>query len=97
MPSRIVRIFFWLYVLAAIVALALIPMSMFELFGVARDPLSAIPAFLLGAPWSFVLAFAFANFELPRTLYALLGVLPLVINAALLWLLQRRLARRETK
>jgi hypothetical protein len=94
MPSHFVRILFWLYVAAAVIALALIPMSLFELFGVARDPLSAIPAFLLGAPWSFMLAFAFAEFELPRTLYAFFGVVPLAVNAALLWLWQRRRERR---
>ncbi|HWK00164.1 MAG TPA: hypothetical protein VNR41_05590 [Xanthobacteraceae bacterium] len=94
MQPRIARIIFRLYVLAAVFALALVPISLFELFGVARDPLSALPAFLLGAPLSFVLAFAFAEFELPRILYALFGVLPLAVNAWLLWRLQRRLERR---
>jgi hypothetical protein len=94
MSSRIVRILFWIYVVAAVAALALVPISLFELFGVARDPLSGIPAVLLGLPWSFALAFVTADFELPRILYALLGVIPLVLNAWLLWRLQRKLARR---
>ncbi len=97
MPALIVRIFFWLYVLAAIAALALVPISFYELFGVAKDPLSGIPAILLGIPWSLVLGFLFAEFELPRLIYVVIGILPLVANAALLWLLQRRLARRAVK
>jgi hypothetical protein len=94
MAAQIVRIFFWLYVLAAVAAVALVPISFYELFGVAKDPLSGIPAILLGIPWSIALGFLFADFELPRAVFALIGILPLVINAALLWLLQRRLARR---
>lgn len=93
MPALIVRTFFWLYVLAAIAALALVPISFYELFGAAKDPLSGIPAILPGIPWRVVLGFLFADFELPRAIFALIGVLPLAANAALLWLLQRRLAR----
>ncbi|MDX1402219.1 MAG: hypothetical protein R3245_09880 [Kiloniellales bacterium] len=87
------RIYHWLvllYVIVCVVALAAIPMS--AAGWIAPDPLSAIPAMLLGVPWSFLLT-SFVESESLALNFFLLAV-AMAINAGLIWLLGRFLGRR---
>jgi hypothetical protein len=88
------RIYHWLvllYVVVAILALAAIPLS--AAGWITPDPLSAIPAILLGIPWSYLLT-SFAESE-SSTLNISLLVMAIAINAGLIWLLGRFLSRRR--
>jgi hypothetical protein len=51
MLTRICRAAFWLYVVLAILALSLIPISERGLFGVEPTPLAGVFAVLLAQPW----------------------------------------------
>jgi hypothetical protein len=82
------RIGLWLFALYAIVcvlALSAIPLS--AAGRITPDPLSAVPAILLGLPWSYLLL----RFGDPQSvpLNLSLMALSMAINAAILWLLVR--------
>ncbi len=78
-----------LYVSLCVLALIAIPLS--ATGWIAPDPLSAIPAMLLGLPWSYVLL----RFGDPQSMALNFGLLalPMAINAAILWLLASALRR----
>jgi len=77
------------YGLIALLALTAIPLS--AMGWIAPDPLSAVPAILVGAPWSFLLV----SLELTDSvsLNVLLVVLAMLINGALIFLLCRLITR----
>lgn len=72
-----------LYAIACVLALAAIPLS--AAGWITPDPLSAVPALLLGLPWSYLLL-RLGDFDsmLPNLL---LLVLAMAVNANLLWAL----------
>ena len=87
------RIYHWLvalYTLVSILALLAIPLS--AAGWIDPDPLSAIPAMLLGVPWSFLLT-SFVDAESPALNFLLLLV-AVAINAGLIWMLGRFISRR---
>ena len=55
------------------------------------DPLSAIPAMLLGVPWSYLLT-ELVGLQSPAVNVVLLA-LAMAINASLIWLIGRLLSR----
>jgi hypothetical protein len=86
------RIYHWLvavYTLVSVLALIAIPLS--AAGWITPDPLSAVPAMLLGLPWSHLLLWlgdtqsVMINFGLVAAAMA--------INGCLLWLLGRTLSR----
>jgi hypothetical protein len=77
------------YGLAALLALAAIPMSASG--WIAPDPLSAVPAILVGAPWSFLLVSV--DIAGSVSLNVLLVALAMLINATLIFLLCRLITR----
>ncbi|HUW74393.1 MAG TPA: hypothetical protein VMW05_10290 [Methyloceanibacter sp.] len=86
------RNYHWLvlvYTLVSALALAAVVLSAAD--WITPDPLSAIPAMLLGLPWSYMLTSLGAS-QSP-TLNLLLVALGMGINAALIWLIGRRLSR----
>ncbi len=86
------RIGVWLIVLYGLVsalALAAIPLS--AAGWIAPDPLSAIPALLLGLPWSVLLPQLLDTQSV--TVNFVLLALAMAINAALVWLLVRAVRR----
>ena len=86
------QIYHWLIMLYAVVsalALAAIPMSVAG--WITPDPLSAIPALLLGVPWSYLLT-ALVGSQSP-TLNAVLLAIAMALNASLIWLIGRFLSR----
>lgn len=83
----------WLYAIACVLALALVPMS--AAGWIARDPLSAIPAVLLGLPWSIGLPWLGASESVALNLALLL--LGMALNFGLLWALGTWLAARLRK
>ncbi len=86
------KIYHWLIFLYAIVsalALAAIPMSVAG--WITPDPLSAIPALLLGLPWSYLLTELVGSQS--SALNIVLLALAMLINAALIWLIGRFLSR----
>jgi len=86
------RIYHWLalvYTLVSALALAAVVLSAAD--WITPDPLSAIPAMLLGLPWSYMLT-SLGESQSP-TLNLLLVALGMGINAALIWLIGRRLSR----
>jgi hypothetical protein len=87
------RISHWLvllYVVVSVLALAAIPLS--AAGWINPDPLSAVPALLLGLPWSYVLL-ALGHSESVPVNFVLLA-LAMAMNAAILWLLGRSMSRR---
>jgi hypothetical protein len=87
------RIYHWLVLLysaVSVLALAAIPLS--AAGWIAPDPLSAVPAILLGMPWSYLLT-SLGGSETP-TLNIFLLAVAMAINAGLIWLLGRFLSRR---
>jgi hypothetical protein len=72
-----------------LLALAAIPLS--AMGWITPDPLSAVPAILVGAPWSFLLV----SLKLTEmvSLNVLLVALAMLINAALIFLLCLLIAR----
>jgi hypothetical protein len=72
-----------------LLALAAIPLS--AMGWITPDPLSAVPAILVGAPWSFLLV----SLKLTDmvSLNVLLVALAMLINAALIFLLCLLIAR----
>lgn len=79
---RICRTVFWIYLILAVVALALVPAGAFGWFGIERDPLVAIFAVLLAQPWASM-ATPFTDPDRPVWNMALIA-LGLAINAALI-------------
>jgi len=87
------RIFHWLmllYVVVGLLALAVIPMS--AAGWITPDPLSAIPALLLGIPWSYALTALVGPQSAALNFVLLAGAM--IINAGLIWFLGRFLSRR---
>jgi len=85
------RIYHWLvlvYTLVSALALAAVVLSAAD--WITPDPLSAIPAMLLGLPWSMLTSLGASQ---SPTLNLLLVALGMGINAALIWLIGRRLSR----
>jgi len=78
-----------LYASVAAAALAAIPLS--AAGWIAPDPLSAVPALLLGLPWSYLLVELTDGQSL--VVNSGLLVVAMAINAALLFLLARALSR----
>lgn len=77
------------YGLMALLALAAIPLS--AMGWIAPDPLSAVPAILIGAPWSFLLVSL--ELTVSVSLNVLLLVLAMLINGTLIFLLCHLIAR----
>ena len=87
------RIYHWpilLYAIVSLLALAAIPMS--AAGWITPDPLSAIPAILLGLPWSYLLTELVGSQS--SALNIVLLALAMAINASLIWLIGRFLIRR---
>jgi len=85
------RAVFWLYCGLSIVALLLIPISRWGLFGVEPDPLSAVFAVLLAQPWPS-LADRFISGEAAGWAVVILGM---AVNAAIIALLCRLAGRKR--
>jgi hypothetical protein len=90
------RVGLWLvtaYAIVCVLALAAIPLS--AAGWITPDPLSAVPAILLGLPWSRLLL----RFGDPQSVPLNFGLMALsmAINAAILWLLARTFSRRSQK
>lgn len=86
------QIYHWfvlIYAVVSVLALAAIPMS--AAGWITPDPLSAIPAMLLGLPWSYLLT-ELVGSQSSFLNGALLG-LAMVINAGLMWLIGGILSR----
>ena len=86
------RIYHWfiaLYAFASILALAAIPLS--AAGWITPDPLSALPAMLLGLPWSAVLLRLGGSES--TLLNVFLVALAMATNTALLWLSGRLVSR----
>ncbi len=86
------QIYHWFVLLYAIVSalcLAAIPMS--AAGWITPDPLSAIPAMLLGVPWSYLLIEVVGSQS--SALNIVLLALAMAINASLIWLIGRFLSR----
>ena len=86
------QIYHWLILLYAVVSLpelAAIPMS--AAGWITPDPLSAVPAMLLGVPWSYLLT-ELVGSQSPA-LNAVLLALAIAINTSLIWLIGRFLSR----
>jgi hypothetical protein len=80
------QVYHWgvlLYAVVSVVALAALPMS--AAGWISPDPLSAIPAVLLGLPWSYLLTELVGSQS--SALNAALLALAMVINAGLIWLI----------
>lgn len=87
---RLCQAFVVLYIAASLLALAAIPLS--AAGWIEPDPLSAVPAMLLGTPWSYGFALL-GGFQSVALNVALLAA-AMALNAALLWALCRYLNRR---
>lgn len=89
------RILIGLYVVACLLALALIPASAAGWFGIERDPLSALFAMVLALPWSALLVAlpAMSPWLSAAVLLAAMAV-NVAIGVATLRRLQRRRAMR---
>jgi hypothetical protein len=86
------RIYYWLVVVYAVVsvlALTAIPLS--AAGWITPDPLSAIPAILLGLPWSHLLLWLGDTHSV--TVNFGLVAAAMAINGCLLWLLGRAISR----
>lgn len=81
--------FVLLYAIVSALALAAIPMS--AAGWITPDPLSAIPAMLLGVPWSYLLTEVVGSQS--SALNIVLLALAMAINASLIWLIGRFLSR----
>lgn len=94
MLHKIAVLLFRLYLAVAIVYLAISACVLFEIFGIRPDPEMALPILFIGAPWSLLALALISGKEHAILLFLLLGVIPLGLNAALLWLLQHWLGKR---
>lgn len=72
--GRLCRGFLTVFAVLYLMALALVAVSHFGLFGSERDPLSGLYLVLLGVPWSFLLG------GLPEPLLPWLGALAPALN-----------------
>jgi hypothetical protein len=82
------QIYHWFVLLYAVVsalALAAIPMS--AAGWITPDPLSAIPAMLLGVPWSYLLTGLVGSQS--ASLNVALLAMAMALNASLIWLVGR--------
>ena len=86
------QIYHWFVLLYSVIsglALAAIPMS--AAGWITPDPLSGIPAMLLGVPWSYLLA-GLVGSQSASLNVALLAI-AMALNASLIWLIGRFLRR----
>ncbi len=97
MLYKIAALVFRLYLAVAIVYLGVGAGVLFGIFGTRPDPEAALPILFIGAPWSLASLAAITGKEPAIVIFLLLGVIPLGINATLLWLLQRWLGRRAAR
>ncbi|HML93317.1 hypothetical protein [Methyloceanibacter sp.] len=87
------RIRYWLLVIYAFFAgLALLAVPLSAMGWIAADPLSVVPAMLLGLPWSYGLT-GLAGSQSPA-LNLFLVAASLAINGCLIWLAGHVLRRR---
>lgn len=85
---RLVFLLAWTYLLVGIFSLLLIPASLYEWFGIEKDPLSGVYALILGLPWTRLLFL----FEEVSTWFALVfTAFGILINASLLFFIAGRL------
>jgi hypothetical protein len=86
------RIYYWLVVVYAVVSvLALIAIPLSAAGWITPDPLSAIPAILLGVPWSHLLL-RLGDTESVTINFGLVAA-GMAINGCVLWLLGRAISR----
>ncbi len=78
----------WLYLIACVLALALIPATGYGLFGIEPNPFVALYAVVLGVPWSFLSAWLTGDVGVAGSM-ALIA-LGMAVNVALLRFLCRR-------
>lgn len=83
----ICRIFFWLFALLYLAALAILVIGTFGLFGTAPDPLSGVYLIPLGFPWNHMID------AFPEELWTELGAAAPGINLLIIWILCRWLNR----
>lgn len=81
-----------LYLAVGVLALALIPASVFGWFGVEQDPLSAVFALLLSLPWSLALHLLDRAGPILSWIAAAAGI---ATNAFLLFYAARRLGANK--
>jgi hypothetical protein len=81
---------FWLYLIACVLALALVPATGAGLFGIEPNPFAALYAVVLGLPWSF-LSMSLTSGDLGVAASMALIAGGMAINLALLRMLCRRL------
>jgi hypothetical protein len=94
MAARFFRFLFYAYALLAAFCLIYAPVVMFGLFGVPQNMEAAAPVLFVGMPWTMASLFLISGKEPFIVIYVLLGVIPFALNATLLWIVQRWLARR---
>lgn len=81
--ASLLKVAVWMFVLAYMLALALLLIGTFGLFGQPRDPLSGIFLLPLGLPWARLVEL------FPHVLWPWLTAMVPLINLAILWLLYR--------
>lgn len=85
---RLCRLFVFAFLVAYLLALALLAVGHFGLFGQEKDPLSAVFVILLGQPWIQLVDY------LPESLRMGAAVLSPVLTICLLFALCRWIGRR---
>jgi hypothetical protein len=87
MFGKILRVAAIVYPLAGLAMLLMVPASLYGWFGVESDPLSVIPAYLLGMPWTAALTMLGGD----QPWLAIAGCAAGIgINTAILWWLARK-------
>jgi hypothetical protein len=77
------RLVAWIFAFLYVVAVAVLVIGTFGLFGNERDPLSGVFLVPLGLPWNLLVDLA------PETAWPLLAALAPAMNLALIWMLCR--------
>ncbi len=85
------RVIVWLFALAYVLALGLLAIGTFGLFGNERDPLSGVFLLPLGLPWNLF------DGGLPETWLPWLAIGAPLVNLAILLLVCRFLSRARGK
>lgn len=94
MLHKITRWIFLLYAAAALLGLAYGAWVLFAPAGAQPNPEPAINILFAGFPWSLFSIALVSGKEPAAVLFIALGVVPLGLNAFLLWWLQRWLGKR---
>lgn len=84
----ICRVVLWLMLGAWLVALALLAIGTFGLFGQARDPLAGVFLIPLGLPWNRMLA------RLPEAALPWVGILAPLVSIGIIGVICRAARRR---